>query len=130
MELKGEVFRPLTGAHKSTFEAMAAALFVAQCKQKAARGKPSTLCIEDQLLMRLEYWREYLFSYRAKLRARAESAACRTINGAKIPSQKQSIPLGLAARPLRPASGLRHGLDRRNRNAHRKGQKTKTLLLG
>jgi len=117
MELKGEVFRPLTGAHKSTFEAMAAALFVAQCKQKAAGGKPSTLCIEDQLLMRLEYWREYLFSYRAKLRARAESAACRNINGAKIPSQKQSISLGLAARPLRQTQPERPSKGPKNKGA-------------
>jgi hypothetical protein len=34
---------------------MAAVLFAAKCKQKAAGGKPNTLCID-------------LFSYRAKLR--------------------------------------------------------------
>jgi hypothetical protein len=38
---------------------MAAVLFAAKCKQKAAGGKPNTLSIEDQLLMMLEYWREY-----------------------------------------------------------------------
>jgi Helix-turn-helix of DDE superfamily endonuclease len=58
-ELKGEAFRRLTGVHRSTFEAMAAVLFAAKCKQKAAGGKPNTLSIEDQLLMMLEYWREY-----------------------------------------------------------------------
>ena len=58
-ELKGEVFRRLTGVHWSTFEAMAALLFAAERKQKAAGGKPNTLCVEDQLLMMLEYWREY-----------------------------------------------------------------------
>src|ERR1700688_3790855 len=44
-KLKGEAFRRLTGVQRSTFEAMAALLFAAKCKQKAAGGKPSTLCI-------------------------------------------------------------------------------------
>jgi hypothetical protein len=36
-ELKGEVFRRLTGIQRNTFEAMAAVLSDAKCKQKAAR---------------------------------------------------------------------------------------------
>jgi hypothetical protein len=43
-ELKGEAFRRLTGVQRSTFEEMAAVLFAAKCKQKAAGGKPNTLC--------------------------------------------------------------------------------------
>jgi hypothetical protein len=39
-ELKGEVFRRLTGIQRNTFEAMAAVLSDAKCKQKAAGGKP------------------------------------------------------------------------------------------
>ena len=57
-ELKGEVFRRLTGIQRNTFEAMAAVLFAAKCQHKAAGGKPNTLSIEDQLLMMLCYWRE------------------------------------------------------------------------
>ncbi len=38
---------------------MAAVLSDAKCKQKAAGGKPNTLSVENQLLMVLEYWREY-----------------------------------------------------------------------
>ena len=58
-ELKGEAFRRLTGIQRNTFEAMAAVLFDTKCKQKAAGGKPNTLSVENQLLMMLEYWREY-----------------------------------------------------------------------
>src|ERR1700674_2663522 len=62
-KLKGQAFRRLTGVERSTFEAMAALLFAAKCKEKAAGGKADTLCIEDQLLMMLEYWRGYPYYY-------------------------------------------------------------------
>src|ERR1700686_1658140 len=79
-KLKGQVFRRLTGVERSTFEAMAALLFAAKCKQKAAGGKPNTLCIEDQLLMMLEYWREYrTYFHIAQTRGISESAAYRNI---------------------------------------------------
>src|SRR2546430_13006185 len=58
-KLKGEAFRRVTGVQRSTFEGMEGLLFAAKRRQKAAGGKPNTLCIEDQLLMMLEYWREY-----------------------------------------------------------------------
>ena len=44
-ELKGEAFRRLTGIQKNPFEAMAAVLSDAKCKQKAAGGKPNTLSV-------------------------------------------------------------------------------------
>ena len=53
-ELKGEVFRRLTGIQRNTFEAMAVVLSDAKCKQKAAGGKPNTLSVENQLLMVLK----------------------------------------------------------------------------
>ena len=69
-ELQGAAFRRLTGVRRSTFEDLVAVLFAAKCKQKAAGGKPNTLCIEDQLLMMLEILAGIpdLFSYRANLR--------------------------------------------------------------
>jgi Helix-turn-helix of DDE superfamily endonuclease len=79
-DLKGEAFRRLTGVRKSTFEAMVAVLFAAKCKQKAAGGKPNTLCIEDQLLMMLEYWREYrTYFHIGQAYGLSESAAYRNI---------------------------------------------------
>ena len=44
-EMKGEVCRRLTGIQRNTFEAMAAVLSDAKCKQKAAGGKPNTLSV-------------------------------------------------------------------------------------
>jgi hypothetical protein len=79
-ELKGEAFRRLTGVQRSTFEAMVALLFAAKRAQKAAGGKPNTLCIEDQLLMMLEYWREYrTYFHIGQARGISESAAYRNI---------------------------------------------------
>jgi Helix-turn-helix of DDE superfamily endonuclease len=79
-ELKGEAFRRLTGVKRNTFEEMAAVLFTAKCKQKAAGGKPNTLSIEDQLLMMLEYWREYrTYFHIGQARGISESAAYRNI---------------------------------------------------
>jgi DDE superfamily endonuclease/Helix-turn-helix of DDE superfamily endonuclease len=77
-ELKGQAFRRLTGVERSTFEVMTALLFAAKCKQKAAGGKPNTLCIEDQLLTMLEYWREYR-TYFHIANGIGESAAYRNI---------------------------------------------------
>src|ERR1700758_4715096 len=79
-ELRGEAFRRLTGVQRSTFEAIAALLFAAKFKQKAAGGKPNALCIEDQLLMMLEYWREYrTYFHIGQARGISESAAYRNI---------------------------------------------------
>jgi Helix-turn-helix of DDE superfamily endonuclease len=79
-ELKGEAFRRLTGVQRSTFEAMAALLFAAKRAQKAAGGKPNTLCIEDQLLMMLAYWREYrTYFHIGQSYGISESAAYRNI---------------------------------------------------
>jgi Helix-turn-helix of DDE superfamily endonuclease len=79
-ELKGGAFRRLTGVQRSTFVAMARVLFAAKCKQKAAGGKPNTLSIEDQLLMMLEYWREYrTYFHIGQTYGISESAAYRNI---------------------------------------------------
>ena len=79
-ELKGEVFRRLTGIQRNTFEAMAAVLSDAKCKQKAAGGKPNTLSVENQLLMMLEYWREYrTYFHIGQAYGISESAAYRNI---------------------------------------------------
>lgn len=79
-ELKGEAFRRLTCVRRSTFEEMAVMLFAAKCKQKAAGGKTNRLCIEDQLLMMLEYWREYrTYFHIGQSYGISESAAYRNI---------------------------------------------------
>jgi hypothetical protein len=79
-ELKGEAFRRLTGVQRNTFDEMAALLSAAKCKQKANGGKPNTLGVEDQLLMMLEYWREYrTYFHIGQAYGLSESAAFRNI---------------------------------------------------
>src|SRR5580704_5045267 len=59
---------------------MAAVLSDAKCKQKAAGGKPNTLSVENQLLMVLEYWREYrTYFHIGQAYGIRESAAYRNI---------------------------------------------------
>ena len=56
---KEEEFRRLSGVKKSTFNKMILILEAAEQKKKSRGGKPNTLCMEDRLLMALEYIREY-----------------------------------------------------------------------
>ncbi len=58
-DLEEEKFRRLTGVKRTTFEKMVTILHDANIKKKANGGRKNKLCIEDQLLMALEYMREY-----------------------------------------------------------------------
>lgn len=58
-EFSDEQFRRLTGVKKSTFKKMVEILREADRKKKTRGGRKSRLSIEDQLLMALEYIREY-----------------------------------------------------------------------
>jgi hypothetical protein len=58
-ELSEEQFRRLTGVKKATFKKMLGILREADEKKKAKGGRKSKLSVEDQLLMALEYIREY-----------------------------------------------------------------------
>jgi len=57
--LEGEKFRRLTGVKPSTFSKMVDILAEADKKKKSQGGRKNKLSIEDQLLMALEYIREY-----------------------------------------------------------------------
>lgn len=50
-------FKRLCGVRPETFEAMMSVLRQAEANKPI--GRPSKLSLEDQLLMTLEYWREY-----------------------------------------------------------------------
>jgi len=57
--LKDGPFRRLTGVSRRVFSLMAQIMTVADAQKKAKGGRKSKLCIEDRLLMALEYLREY-----------------------------------------------------------------------
>ncbi len=56
--LKSEDFKRLCGVRPETFNQMLEAVR-AHSRTKQKTGRPGKLCLEDQLLMTLEYWREY-----------------------------------------------------------------------
>jgi len=58
-QLKPEDFKRLCGVHHQTFTCMVRVLEEQVEQKKKKPGKPSKLSIEDQVLMSLEYWREY-----------------------------------------------------------------------
>lgn len=57
--LNEALFRHLTGVHKTTFAHMKAVLSEQITKSKKVLGRPSRLSVADQVLMMLEYNREY-----------------------------------------------------------------------
>jgi hypothetical protein len=57
--LKESEFRRLTGVKPTTFDKMVEVLNKAFAEKKRQGGRPNKLCVEDMLLMTLEYLREY-----------------------------------------------------------------------
>lgn len=57
--VSAEVFHRITGVKKKTFAAMLAILIASDKKRLKGAGRPPILSIEEQLLMTLEYLREY-----------------------------------------------------------------------
>jgi hypothetical protein len=57
--LPSRAFRRLTGVSKNCFQDMLKIVKAAALKKMTKGGRPSSLAIEDQLLMSLEYLREY-----------------------------------------------------------------------
>ena len=57
--LDSEQFRRLTGVKRDTFEKMLVILKESDKAKKSKGGRKNKLCLEDQLLLALEYLREY-----------------------------------------------------------------------
>jgi len=58
-KLSERQFRRLTGVKRKTFKKMAEILRKEHAKKKQKGGRPNKLCVEDMVLMALEYLREY-----------------------------------------------------------------------
>jgi hypothetical protein len=95
-ELKGPQFRRLTGVKRPTFAKMLAILTEAERKKKEKGGRPSKLCVPDQLLMALEYMREYRTYFHIGLSyGVSESTAykiCRWVENTLISDGAFSLP--------------------------------------
>ena len=78
--LEEDKFRRLTGVKRSTFEKMIHILKDADIKKKAKGGRKNKLCIEEQLLMALEYIREYrTYFHTSQSYGVSESSAYKTV---------------------------------------------------
>lgn len=62
--LRDTQFKRLTGVQRTTFTAMVDSLTTADASLKARGGRASKLCIEDRLLLALEYLRDYSTYFR------------------------------------------------------------------
>jgi hypothetical protein len=89
-------FRRLTGVKPETFELMIQIVKEADKKKRKFGGKPNKLALEDQLLMALEYLREYrTYFHLGQSYGISESACfrnCRWIEDSLIKSKKLSLP--------------------------------------
>jgi hypothetical protein len=78
--LNDEQFRRLTGVKRPTFIRMLEILKEADLKKKAKGGRKNTLSLEDQLLLSLEYIREYrTYFHIANSYGVSESSAYKTV---------------------------------------------------
>lgn len=79
-DLGEEQFRRLTGVKKATFFRMGEILKVSDQAKKSRGGRKNKLCLEDQLLMALEYLREYrTYFHISQSYGVSESTAYKTI---------------------------------------------------
>jgi len=79
-ELTAEEFKRFTGVHRPTFEKMVEALS-AQERRKKKSGRPPKLAVVDQLLVALQYWREYRpYFHIAVSWHLSEAAVCRIVH--------------------------------------------------
>ena len=79
-DLRPELFKRHCGVKPDTFEKMVALVSDSIQKNQKKSGRPPKLSIEDQVLMTLEYWREYrTYFHIANSWQIHESSVCRII---------------------------------------------------
>ena len=60
LTLSAAIFKRLIGVNRQTFDAMVSVLRSAYEKKHKKGGRPPKLSIENQLMLALEYWRQYI----------------------------------------------------------------------
>ena len=95
IKLPSREFKRLTGVKRQTFRLMVR-LVKAEAKKKKKPGRRAKLIIEDQILVTLQYWREYRsYFHISKDWKIAESTVCRVVRKIEnilIQSRKFSLP--------------------------------------
>ncbi len=94
-QLTARKFKRMTGVSRQTFELMVDVV-KADAQKKKKLGRRTKLIVEDQVLMVIQYWREYRTYYHIGLDwGLSESAVCRAvlkIENILISSRKFSLP--------------------------------------
>ena len=94
--LGDEEFRRLTVVKRTTFNQMILLLLKAEKEQKIKSGKPPKLCMEDRLLLTLEYLRKYrTYFHIANSYGLHETTAIRIsrwIEGVLVKSKEFALP--------------------------------------
>ena len=94
-KLPARKFKRLTGVKRKTFQLMVR-IVKAQEKLKKKPGRPNNLTIENQILLTLQYWREYRTYYHISNDTNIhESNVCRTVKKIEnilIKSRKFRLP--------------------------------------
>jgi len=95
-DLSNENFRRLTGVKRTTFNVMIEILAESDRAKKAVGGRKSKLCLEDRLLMALEYLREYrTYFHVAKSYGLSESNTykiCKWVEDTLIKDKRFALP--------------------------------------
>lgn len=79
-DLRPALFKRYCGVKPETFQKMVAVVSDHLAQTRVKTGRPPKLSVEDQVLMTLEYWREYrTFFHLARNWGIHESSVCRTI---------------------------------------------------
>ncbi len=79
-DLRPALFKRYCGVKPTTFHQMIAVVSDHLTKSRSKTGRPPKLSVEDQVLMTLEYWREYRTLFHiAKSWGIHESSVCRII---------------------------------------------------
>ncbi len=94
-QLSSTKFKRLTGVNRRTYQLMVRLVKGKKAEQKKL-GRPTELIIEDQVLMVLQYWREYRTYFHIGLDwGISESTVCRLVHNIEnilIKSRKFSLP--------------------------------------
>jgi len=94
--LSDEEFRRLTGVKRKTFEEMIVILRLEEEKKLSNGGRKPSIVIEDQILMMLEYLREYRTYFHISQSYNLSESACfriiKWVENTLIRSRKFSLP--------------------------------------
>jgi len=84
-----------TGVQRATFEKMVEAVGEYE-RHKQKRGRPSKLSVADQVLVALQYWREYRpYFHIAVSWQLSEAAGCRIVHRVEIIYSPRHVSLSL-----------------------------------